>query len=384
MQMAERPNSHDTNTLNTLLTDLKESAFTSFAIIDLDNVKKNYQILVQQAPRSIIAAAVKADAYGLGDLEVTEVLYEEGARHFFAATYEEGVTLKRHFKDTNIYVLYGPQEGNCAGFKKNNLIPVLNSLDQVRLWIDETTKSRKDYPAFLHVDTGMHRLGLSQEEFKIFDTKKIMYSFSLQGIMSHLACADEIHHPFNQIQLDRFLNIKEKIPEIAASLANSAGIFLDSKYHFDMVRPGIALYGGNPTSHLPNPMNNVLQLYAKILQIKKVNKGDSIGYNATFVAPHAMTIGIIAYGYGDGFLRAAGNRGEVYYKGQYLRILGRISMDLMAIDLTPVLSMEPEIDDLVELIGQHLSLDKVAHFMGTIHYEVLTSLKDRMYRFYMK
>ena len=384
MQMAEKPNSHDTNTLNSLLLDLKESAFTSFAIIDLENIKKNYQILAQKASHSIIAAAVKADAYGLGDLEVTEVLYEEGARHFFVATYEEGVTLKKYFKDSNIYVLYGPQEGNCAGFKKHNLIPVLNSLDQVRLWIDETTKSRKDYPAFLHVDTGMNRLGLTQEEFKIFDNKKIMYSFSLQGIMSHLACAEDPKNPLNQIQLDRFLNIKNKIPEIAASFANSAGIFLDPKYHFDMVRPGIALYGGNPTPNLPNPMNNILQLYAKILQIKKINKGDSVGYGATFVAPHAMTIGIISYGYADGLLRSASNRGEVYYKGQYLKILGRVSMDLMAVDLTPILSLEPEIDDLVELIGQHLSLDKVADFMGTIHHEVLTSLRDRMYRFYMK
>lgn len=381
MQLDKKPQS---NHIDSLLTDLKESSFTSFAIIDLENIKKNYQILAQKAPNSIVAPAVKADAYGLGDLEVTEVLYEEGARHFFVATYDEGYLLKKHFKDANIYVLYGPQEGNCAGFKKNNLIPVLNSLDQVRLWIDETIKSRKDYPAFLHVDTGMNRLGLTAEEFKIFDTKKIMYSFSLQGIMSHLACAEDAKNPLNQIQLDRFLNVKDKIPEIAASLANSSGIFLDSKYHFDMVRPGIALYGGNPTPHLSNPMNNVLQLYAKILQIKKINKGDSVGYGATFVAEHPMTIGIIAYGYADGLLRSASNRGEVYYKGQYLKILGRVSMDLMAIDLTPVLSMEPEIDDLVELIGQHLSLDKVAGYMGTINYEVLTSLRDRMYRFYMK
>lgn len=382
--MAEKLNSHDTHTLNTLLLDLKESAFTSFAIIDLENIRKNYQILAEIAPNSIVAPAVKADAYGLGDLEVTEMLYEEGARHFFVATYEEGVQLKKNFKNTYIYVLYGPQEGNCAGFKKHNLIPVLNSLDQVRLWIEETTKSRKEYPAFLHVDTGINRLGLCAEEFSIFDRKKIMYSFTLNGIMSHLACADEVNNPLNALQLNRFLSIKEKIPEIAASFANSSGIFLGQQYHFDMVRPGIALYGGNPTPTLSNPMNIVLQLYAKILQIKKIDKGDSVGYGATFVAQHPMTIGIIAYGYADGFLRSISNRGEVYYKGQYLKILGRISMDLMAVDLTPVLSMDPEIDDLVELIGQHLSLDKVASFMGTINYEVLTSLRDRMYRFYMK
>lgn len=381
---AEANNADYDNKLTQFLNELKESSLTSFLIIDLDALSQNYKILAQKAPKALIAPAVKADAYGLGALEVTECLYEAGARHFFVATLDEALELKKNFPDSQIYVLYGPQEGNIQVFKKNNLIPVLNSIAQIRLWVDETKKSRKTYPAFIHMDTGINRLGLTRNEFAYLCDHKLYNEFDLMGVMSHLACGDEEHHPLNSLQLERFNHVRDQLPGYTYSLANSGGIFLGHNYHFDMVRPGIALYGGNPIHGKDNPMKPVVSLYAKILQIKKIEAGETIGYGATFEAPQKMTIGILAYGYADGFLRSASNKGKVFYKGKMLPILGRISMDLMAIDLTSVVDSGPEIDDLVELLGQHISLDKQACFMGTIDYEVLTSLRDRAGRFYMK
>lgn len=367
-----------------LVENMNEYPLTSSILIDLNHLVDNYKFLTQKAPNSIIAAAVKANAYGLGAVEVVDALTQQGAEHFFVATADEGIELRQAFKKANIYVIYGPQEATIGLFKKHNLIPVLNSIPQITLWCDAVARSRKEYYAIVHFDTGINRLGLTKGEFTHFSDHKLWQNFNCIGFMSHLACADLPEHPLNKIQLDRFLDAKAKLPNIMASFANSSGIFLGQEYHFSMVRPGIALYGGNPTPQKTNPMKNVVSIYGKLVQIKKVLKGETIGYGASYQVPETTHIGILLYGYADGYMRSAQKRGFVFYKGQKLPVLGRMSMDLMAFDLGPVMDLQPQLDDFVELLGTNLPLHNVAESMGTIDYELLTSLRERAGRFYIK
>lgn len=343
-------------------------------LIDLDAMASNYEAIVDRAPTAEVSAVIKADAYGLGADKVGPVLWDTGCRTFFVATAQEGVSLRQNLGDEpTIYVFegYWPDKGDI--YQGSTLLPVLNSLDQAEAWL-----AGGDRPTALHLDTGINRLGLSHSDLKTSLEKLRHLNPSL--VMSHLACADEPDHAMNEQQRQRFVAMAESFPNARLSLSNTGGVLLGPDYHFDMVRPGIGLYGGHPAKRDHGTFKPVVTLQAPILQIRSIKAGESIGYGATFSARNDMTIATLGIGYADGILRSASNKGHVVYNDQRLPILGKVSMDLLVIDITS-LETRLQAGDSVEILGH--TLDSFAHASGTISYELLTRLGSRLERTYL-
>lgn len=338
--------------------------------IDLAALGENYSYF-NRLSGGKSAAVIKANGYGLGAVRCANALYDCGARIFFVAHLLEAIELRKYCnKDIQIYVLNGFFENELPYFQNYNLIPVINNLQQLEIFTSQTHNLK----TAIHIDTGMNRLGLSIEEStqNLDKIKKIAPSL----IMSHLACGSDKNHPLNQKQLMRFNSIKTQFPDTLFSLAASAGTMLGSEYHFDLTRIGIGLYGSNPMDEGINPLKAVAHLSAPIIQLRKLKEGDTIGYGATFGAQSNMQIAIVALGYADGFLRAASNNGFGYYNGRKCAIIGRVSMDLIAIDISNCTPM-PEIGAQIEFLGENAKIDDQATAMNTISYEILTRLGGR-------
>jgi alanine racemase len=358
--------------------------------LDLDAVVANRRAIVERVGEAVeVAGVVKADAYGVGLEPAARALVGDGCRTFFVAHVGEGIALRavldgaRH-PETRIFVLNGLAPGNECAYAAHRLSPVLGSLPEVADWTAFRAASRTMVGAALHVDTGMNRHGLSLAEARALAADpSAVEAAGATLLMSHLACADEPAHPLNAVQLARFREIRGLFPGLSASLANSAGVFLDAAYHFDLVRPGIALYGGAIVSGEPTPMRMVARLEASILQVRDVPAGESIGYGARETVRRPTRLAVLSVGYADGFHRLAssadgapGGRGVL--AGRSVPIVGRISMDLLVVDVTDV--PEAQRGATVELIGDTVTLQEVAARMGTIDYEVLTALGHRYTR----
>ena len=329
------------------------------------------------------AAVVKADGYGLGLKPVAEALNEAGCSTYFVALMHEAITLRAHLPEAIIYVLSGLPEGAAADCAAYNLRPCLNSLAQIEQW-QSYCQANHALPACLFVDSGFNRLGLSAEEVAdLADSPDLFNDWELALIASHLACADTPDHPMNAAQLETFRSILALLPEAPASLANSGGVMLGEAYHFDMVRVGIALYGGSP-DRVENALAPVASLRAPLLQIRAISDGDAVGYGASFVATNNMQIGIVGLGYGDGVLRHFGNqsgRVRLMLSGFEVPIIGRISMDSLAVDLTDC-PQSPTVGDMIEVFGANNPIDRLASQGATISYELLTGLGNRYNRVY--
>ena len=353
--------------------------------IDLDAVAANWTLLQRLCAPAACAAVVKADGYGLGAPQVSRRLERCGCRHFFVAHLHEGATLRPLLmRESAIYVLNGPPPGTCAEMQHHGLIPVLNSLQQIDEWQTLSRGLCRPLAAVLQVDTGMSRFGLDADEWRALMAEPAR----LDGIipvllMSHLACADAASHPLNAEQRACFAACAALLPGVPASLAASSGIFLGAGMHFQMVRPGAALYGVNPTPRSLNPMHPVIRLQGRIVQTRWIAPGASVGYGARFVASRPTRIATVAIGYADGFLRAAGNRGVALLDGARLPIVGRISMDCLGLDVTALGEMALPAGSAVDLIGPGYGLDEAAAAAGTIGYEVLTALGGRYHRVYL-
>lgn len=352
--------------------------------IDLDALAHNYVALQDQARGAEVAPVVKADAYGLGANQVAARLWAEGARAFFVARISEGEDLRTGLgpdRPATIYVLDGAPSGSGARLGASDLTPVLNSLAQVSEWSSQGRAVKGGLKAALQIDTGMNRLGLRLEEAKaLIQSFDGLRGLSMDLVISHLACASEPAHPANAAQLARFLEARALFPEARASLANSAGVFLGPDYLFDLVRPGISLYGGGPFGGPHPALRPVVHLTAPILQIREIRPGETIGYGATFTAERPIRAAIIAAGYGDGVLRSFGKAGQVWLGRAYRTVLGRLSMDMTAIEISQDLVVAP--GDQVELLGDHVALDDAASASGTIAYECLVRLAPRVQRTY--
>lgn len=335
--------------------------------IDLNIIRSNYRRLCQEMGGKDCAAVVKADAYGLGVGPVSKALWEEGARTFFIAQIDEGIELRRHLPEADIHVLVGFLAGSDNIFKEHNLIPVLNTLDQIKRWDD---RGRCD----LQIDTGMTRLGIAMS-----DLDHIPSLSNIDILMSHLACADDPDHWLTPKQITNFTRAKDHIPHQRASLANSSGIFNFPAAHHDLGRPGCALYGINPTVHQNNPMENPVHLQGKIVQIHDISDQEVVGYSATHKLQAGQKIATVALGYADGYLRYLSSKGVVYIKDQPAPIVGRVSMDLISIDVTNIDCHE---GGLVDVIGPNNTPDDLARLADTIGYEILTSLGSRYLRIY--
>jgi len=353
------------------------SGSASVLVVDLDALARNYGVLRRAAAPAECGAVVKANAYGLGVAAVARRLFDEGCQSFFIATLEEGVELRGILPKARIFALSGAVESTARALAMAQLIPVLNSLNQVRCW------ARIGGPAALHVDTGMTRLGLTGAEVDVLaGDPTLLRAIEVEYLLTHLACADDPDHSLNTDQLAAFASIRARLPRTKTSIANSAGTFLSSAHRGDLVRPGIALYGGNPFAARPNPVEAVVALRAPILQLRTLAEPATIGYGATYAAVPPARIAVVGLGYADGYPRSLGNRGVASIGGRRVPIVGRVSMDLLCLDVTALPEKDLAEGTLVDLIGNGITLDEVAASAGTISYEILTRLGVRLRREY--
>lgn len=369
------------------------SHLTQFAgqlTINLSAIRHNYALCQKQVgDHCEVAAAVKADAYGTGLQEAASALMEAGCKTFFVATLEEGVRLRQTLGqgEIRICVLNGLHKGAEDILDFHSLTPVINSLEELENWASYAKRTRPYLKCILHIDTGMARLGLSRNELDFVAARTGDYAkiLDIDYVMSHFACADEKNHPLNEQQAQRFSEAAEFFTFSRRSLANSSGIFRDKSWHHDMVRPGFCLYGGNPTPETANPMRPVVGLSVPVLQRRRLPKGESAGYAASWIADHDTDLATVQLGYADGFIRSASNSAKLYWQGYACPVIGRVSMDLTIISLEGVpADLRPNPGDLIEVLGPHQSVDDLATDIGSIGYEVLTSLGKRYVRTYTR
>ncbi|WP_031235984.1 alanine racemase [Asticcacaulis sp. AC402] len=339
--------------------------------IDMAALSHNYAALKRAAGPAEVAPVVKADAYGLGMAAVAPHLARHGARTFFVARLAEALTLRTLVgNDPVIYVLDGLTDP--PAFAAQRLRPVINTRVQYQLWLQGSA----NVVAALHIDTGMNRLGIRPDEVAALPDAG---EHKLALVISHLACGDEPNHPLNAQQLRDFRASTARFPGVARSLANSPGIYLGPDYAFDLVRPGICLYGGGPFG-IPHPdIQPVAHLSGRILQLRELKAGESVGYGATFVAKRDMTLATVGLGYADGLLRSFAPSGFVTIKGERRPLAGRVSMDVFTVDVT---GLHVSDSTWVEILGSSQNLDDVATAAGTIGYEILTRLGARVPRHY--
>lgn len=350
--------------------------------IDLGAVVANWRGLkARLGPGSDCAAVVKADAYGLGAAMVAPALAAAGCRHFFVAQISEAIDLRPHLPSAaTVVVLNGCLPGEQDLFVAHDLLPALNDPGQIETWTRHALRLGRSLPAVLHLDTGMSRLGLTgPEAAALAEDPAALAGISLTLVMSHLARAEE-ECAMNPAQLRRFETLRRHWPAAGASLANSSGIFLGPAYHFDLARPGAALYGINPLPGRPNPQRDVVSLTAPVLQIREIAPPETVGYGATYGAARPMRVATLACGYADGWPRTLSNRGRVGFAGTQAEIIGRVSMDTITVDASALPALR--VGDRMALMGPDLPVDAVAGAAETIGYEILTRLGRRFARAY--
>jgi alanine racemase len=355
--------------------------------IDLAALTENWRMLKRRATPAECAGVVKADAYGCGLKAVTGALADAGCRTFFVAHLDEARQVRAVAPDADVYVLNGFMPGMAPAFAQAQARPVIGSLGELAEWQAFLSATGWNGGAALQVDTGMNRLGIEPTEAIAVASRLQRENHGLTLLMSHFACADTPSHPLNQRQISLFQELRLAFRGVPASLANSAGILLGTASHCDMVRPGIALYGGNPVPGRDNPMRTVVELKGRVAQVRGVKKGDTVGYGGVWSAKRPTRIAVVAVGYGDGYQRAASgtdkHRGaEVVVAARLCPVVGRVSMDLMTVDITDLPEGAVRRGDLVTLIGGPIGIDQLAARTGTIGYEVLTNLGRRYHRFY--
>lgn len=362
--------------------------------VDLQALAENWQEMARRSGSARAAAVVKADAYGLGLEDCGTTLYEAGARDFFVAVVQEGVTLRAYAPEARIFVLSGIWPGQERMFFDNDLVPVLASEEQLAFWMSVVAE-RGDFPCALQVDTGFHRLGLPLEDaLALAQDVSRPASFSPVLVLSHLHSGDTPSSPSNVEQLQAFRQVSSAFEGVESSLSASAGIFLGSDYHFDLTRPGIALYGGEAVNGFA-PLRAVATAEARILQIRTAKEGETVSYGATHRLSRPSRLAVASIGYADGYLRslsgsgiplrADGSAGAFgFIAGKRVPVVGRVTMDLTIFDVTDLPEGSVQAGDYLELFGANVALDQVARAGGTIGYEMLTGLGLRYERRYLQ
>jgi alanine racemase len=350
--------------------------------IDLGALAANWRELAAASAPAECAAVVKADAYGIGIEPAVAALSAAGCRTFFVALPEEGRRVRAVDADAAIYVLNGFFPEALDTYRESALRPVLNSLEEVEAW----ARLAGAGPSAVQVDTGMNRLGLSVREALILAEHGGLHAnFAPQLLISHLACTDAPEHPLNRVQLALFEEVRAQFPTLPASLANSAGLFLGPDYRFQLTRPGIALYGAPFAEERP-PLSTVAVLEARVLQIREAKAGETVGYGAAEQLKRDSRIAILSAGYADGYRRSAGSSdrragARVFLHGRDAPVVGRVSMDLIAVDVTDLPTVAR--GEWVELFGANMPIGEVAAAAGTIAYELMTGLSRRAERVYV-
>jgi alanine racemase len=355
--------------------------------IDLAAIEANWRALGRRAMPSECSAVIKADAYGCGLEQVAIHLARAGCKTFFVADLAEARRVRTVAQEPAIYVLNGLLPETSASYADLRARPVIGSMVELAEWDAFCFANEWHGGAALHVDTGMNRLGISANEAAALAPRIRAENHGITLLMSHLACAETPDHPLNEQQIKLFREVRILYRGISSSLANSSGIFLGNAAHCDMVRPGVALYGVNPTPGRRNPMHPVIGLHAHIVQVRNVPKGETVGYNAAWTTKRTTRLAVVAVGYADGYLRAASASDDVpgadaIVAGKRCPLAGRVSMDLLAIDITDLPDNAARRGDLATLIGDEITVDDLANAAGTIGYEVLTGLGRRYNRAY--
>jgi alanine racemase len=355
--------------------------------VDLDALVANWRKLEKTAVPAECSAVIKANAYGCGIEPVARALAKAGCKTFFVATLDEAAIARAALPSAPLYVLNGFTQNSGDAYAKIDARPVIGELNELAEWDVFCRRTGWAGGAGIHIDTGMQRLGLTIAEAQGLIPRIHAGDHGISLVMSHLACAESLNHPMNARQLATFREAASAFSGVPASLSNSSGIFLGNPFHFDMVRPGAALYGVNPTPEADNPMLPVVDLKARIVQIRDVERGESVGYGGNWTTRRPTRLAIVSTGYADGYFRAGssndGTRGaEVMVAGKRCPVAGRISMDLTAVDITDLDKNAVRRGHLVTLIGDGITVDELAHHFGTIGYEVLTSLGSRYTRVY--
>ncbi|GAA6168687.1 alanine racemase [Sessilibacter corallicola] len=356
--------------------------------INLDALVSNWRTINSLSKTAVAGAVVKANAYGLGLKEVSLALFNAGCKSFFVATLDEAVEFRKFLDaDADIFVFSGCHPGESETFERLNITPVLNSLFQIDHW----AKRENNKPCALMLDTGMNRLGLSKDDLDVFLSGDY-HRLNLQYVLSHLACADEPEHAQSPLQLTKFQNalslIKTEFPDVVASLSNSAGALLDGKYHFDLMRPGVVLYGGFPDPKVKvGNLQNVVELSLPIIQVRKLTEDQSVGYGASEVALKGTYLATVRVGYADGIFRCAQGKLTGMLKGELVPLVGRVSMDYCVFDITGLVNKGLSVRELesggkVQLINSEQTINDLALMENTISYEVLTSLGNRYKKTY--
>jgi alanine racemase len=389
MNIASDPKSLPENSI--LSPEANQAAALSTAsgvlTVDLDAIVANWRKLEKTAVPAECAGVIKADAYGCGVAPVARALAGAGCKTFFVATLDEAAAARKAIPSAAIYVLDGFFQNSGEAYARIDARPVIGDLNELAEWDVFCRRTGWAGGAAIHIDTGLNRLGLTVTEAQGIVPRVVAGDHGITLVMSHLACAENLNHPLNAKQLASFREIASLFSGVPASLSNSSGVFLGAAFQFDMMRPGAALYGINPTPEADNPMQPVLELKARIVQIRNVERGESVGYGGTWTARRPTKLAIVSAGYADGYFRAGssndGTRGaEVVVAGKRCPIAGRISMDLIAVDVTDLEKNAARRGHMVTLIGEGITVDELAHHFGTIGYEVLTSLGPRYARVY--
>lgn len=353
--------------------------------IDLGAIEANWQMLRKLVTPAECAAVVKGDAYGCGLEPVATVLQRAGCNTFFVADLFEAKRLRRVVPQATIYVLNGFPPGTGAVFAEHFLSPVIGSLAELAEWELFCDSGRWNGGMALHVDTGMNRLGITPGDAAGIAQRLQTPNHNIALVMSHFVASEIPDHPMNAKQTQEFRDIRLLFRGVPSSLANSSGIFLGAPAYCDLVRPGVALYGANPTPGKPNPMRPVIELKGRVVQTRNIAAGETVGYGATWRAKRNSRIAIVSLGYADGFPRAASATddkpgGQALVAGRLCPFAGRVSMDLLAVDVTDVYAVRR--GEFITLIGKGNDIDTVAGRAGMISYELMTSLGRRYARRY--
>jgi alanine racemase len=362
--------------------------------IDLGAIVANWRMLAERSGAQECAAVVKANAYGCGIEPVVKALSGAGCHTFFVAVPEEGGRVKKTLADARCFVLNGLFASAAPYYLNEDLIPILGSVPEIATWVDTAKSQGRPLPCAIHMDSGMTRLGLSYDELRqVVGHSTIMDHLDVQLFMTHYACADDIGHDQTERQREVFLKGAALLPNVPRSAANSAASLQGERHGFELARPGVAIYGGEALNDTPNPMQQVVKLEGRIVQIRSAKAGDRVGYGGAEVLARDSRIAYISVGYADGYHRGASHKGVpmrqvappalAAFKGTIINGIGRISMDLCAFDVTDIPESDIAAGDWIELFGDAIHIDEVARASGTIGYELLTGLGNRYSRIYV-
>ncbi len=364
--------------------------------VNLSAITNNYRKIQEYCStvdsNTLVAGVVKADAYGLGMVEVASALIEAGCNIFYVATPEEGIKLRRINNDASIYILDG-LFGKCEHiYNQFNLIPCLASIEQIQKWYAWGIKLDCQQPCVIHFNTGINRLGIEYAEFDLLQDELIA-NLNVDHILSHFASADTVGDAQNFEQINEFQFITKNLPDYKRSFGNSAAITIKElqnihAYSSNILRPGIGMWGVKTTPNYPINLEPVVEISARILQVFELKSGDKVGYNHYYICHKNIRAAVVAAGYADGLFRSLSASYEKptgqFQFGEYaLPILGKISMDMTVIDISTIPEGLLKEGDFVEIVGKHISLEQLAQWSGTISYEILTNISKRFYRNYI-